>query len=428
MSAKKHKSDYFILSILGLLTTGVLILLVISDMVRQDRSESLGSRTTYSTNINGTIVPFTLFKRLGISVTRLERALVRDVLEDIDVLFQLDPVIPMHADETEDMRAWLISGGVFICTEVPMDFANELRSLRSLSRNSIRFRRFGPTQQRTNQIESSELTSIPVEHNRLPLARDVSKISFDTSDVLRNDVVDSNKPRSGIEPLFVDDLGVRIATQKFGRGRFIVLSDSSFLVNGKIGKNDNSILATNLVCYALSKARGTKVVFDEYHQDSSHHVGGFNVLGKSLFTTPAGWAVLSLTVAGVFYLIYKGRRFGSRRDIKKKQLRSKLDYVYSVGATYRAAGANRLVLELVHDWLKRKMTSLTGLVHNASNETTAAELSRRTDADRRQCKEVLDRCDRLLARKRLSQRDLLLAMKQLARIEMEVFNEYRSRK
>jgi hypothetical protein len=425
VSAKKHKSDYFILGILGLLTASVLILLVIVDMVRQDRSESLGSRTTYSPNINGTIVPYTLFERLGISVTRSEKVLMRDVFDSADVLFQLDPVISMHADETEDMRAWLISGGVFICTEIPVDFANDLRSL---GRNRIRFGRFGPMQRRSNQIESSELTSIPVEHNRLPLARDVSEISFDTSEVLRIDVTDSNKPSSSIEPLLVDDHGVRIATQKFGRGRFIVLSDSSFLANGKIGKNDNSILATNLVYYALSEAGGTKVVFDEYHQDPSHHTGGFNVLSKSLFTSPAGWAVLSLTVAGVLYLIYKGRRFGSRRDIKKKQLRSKLDYVYSVGATYRAAGANRLVLELVHDWLKRRMTGLAGLVHNASNETIASELSRRTDADRRRYKEILDQCDRLLAQKRLSQRDLLLAIKQLARIEMEVFNEYRSRK
>jgi hypothetical protein len=188
------------------------------------------------------------------------------------------------------------------------------------------------------------------------------------------------------------------------------------------------VLAANLVCFALSKAGGTNVVFDEYHQGSGHHTSGFSVLGKLLFTTPAGWAVLSLTVAGVLYLMYKGRRFGSRRDIERKQRRSKLDYIYGVGATYRAAGAHRLVLELVYDWLKRKLTGLTGLAHNATNETIATELSRRTNTDGRQYKEVLDRCDRLLARKKLSERNLLLATKQLARIEMEVFNEHRSRK
>lgn len=425
MSEKNYKSDYYILGVLGLLTTGVVILLVVGNLVRQGRSESPGSRTTYSTNIDGTLVPYTLFERLGISVSRSERVLLRDVFDDIHVLFLLDPLIPMRADETEDMRAWVLSGGVFVCTEVPMGLA---RDLRALSKKRIRSSRSRRVTGRSDPTESSGPTFIPVKYSRLPLARDVSQIHFETTEVLHSDVPDSNKPDDTVEPLLADKYGVRIAMHKFGRGLFILLSDSSFLANGQIGKSDNSILATNLVCYARSNARGREVVFDEYHQGSGHHAGGFSVLSKLLFTTPAGWAVLSLTVAGVLYLIYKGRRFGSRRDIERKQRRSKLDYIYSVGATYRAASANRLTLELVHNWLKRKMTDLTGLAHNAPNGIIAAALSRRTGAESERYKEVLDRCDRLLARTRLSQRDLLLAMKQLTRIELEVFHEHRSRK
>jgi hypothetical protein len=302
------------------------------------------------------------------------------------------------------------------------------RDLPELNGKRIRFGRSRRMPHRSGQTESSEMTSIPTEHSRLPLARDVSQIYFETTEVFHIDVPDSNKPADTVKLLLVDDRGVRIAMHKFGRGGFIILSDSSFLANGQIGKSDNSVLAANLVCYALARARGTKVVFDEYHLGSGHHTGGFSVLSKLLFTTPAGWAVLSLSVAGVLYLIYKGRRFGSRRDLEKKQRRSKLDYIYSVGATYRAAGANRLALELVHHWLKRRITGLTGLAHDAPNGTIATELCRRTGADGRQYKNILDRCDRLLARTRLSERDLLLATKQLARIEMEVFNEHRNGK
>ena len=167
MSPKKHKSDYFILSVLGLLTAGVLILLVVRDMTRPDRGASLGFRTTYSTNVDGAIVPYTLFERLGISVARSERVLLRDVLDDVDVLFQLDPLMQVRSDETEDIRAWIISGGVFICTEIPMGFA---RDLRALGGRRGRFSRSHRLPRRSGETESPEPTSIPVEHSRLPLA------------------------------------------------------------------------------------------------------------------------------------------------------------------------------------------------------------------------------------------------------------------
>jgi Domain of unknown function (DUF4350) len=425
VSAKKHKSDYFILSILGLLTASVLIWLVVRDMVRPDRAARWGSRTTYSTNVDGAIVPYTLFQRLGISVARSEKVLLRDVLDNIDVLFQLDPLIPMRSDETEDIRAWVASGGVLVCTEIPIGLA---RDLRALDRNRVRFSRPRRPPRRSDKAELSELTSIPVEHSRLPLARDVSHICFQTPEVLHINAADPNKPDASVEPLLVDSRGVRIAAHKFGRGRFIVLSDSSFLANGQIGKSDNSVLAANLVGYALSKAGGTRVLFDEYHLGSGPHTSGFSVLSRLLFTTAAGWAVLSLTVAGVFYLIYRGRRFGSRRDLEKTQRRSKLDYIYGVGATYRAAGANRLALKLLHDSLKRKMARLARLPHTASNASVATELSRRTGADGEQYKDVLDRCDDMLTRPKLSERELLMATKQLARMEMEIFDGHQRRK
>jgi hypothetical protein len=138
--------------------------------------------------------------------------------------------------------------------------------------------------------------------------------------------------------------------------------------------------------------------------------------------------VLCLTVAGVLLMVYKGRRFGLRRGLEAKQRRSKLEYIYGVGSTYHSAGANRLTLKLLFASLKRKTTGLAGLAHNASNRAIAVELSRRIGADPGHYQDVLDRCDGLLAQARLSERHLLLAMKQLAQIEMEIFNEHRNRK
>ena len=424
MSHKKHKTDYFILGILGVLTAGVLLLLIFWDMIKQNSSASLRSRSTYSTNIEGAIVSYTLFDRLGISVTRSKKILLNNVLNKADVLFQLNPIVSIHSDEIQNIRAWLTSGGVLICTEIPRGFTRELQAL---GMNNNRIGRYRSGSLRPGTSRSSE-TSIPAAYQNFPLARDISKIYIETSEIINIDLRDPNEYNYAVEPLLADDHGIRILSYKIGQGRFIILSDSSFMTNGQIGKGDNSVLAANLVYYALSKARGNKVVFDEYHLGAGYHESGFSVLSKLLFTTAAGWTVLSLTAAGVLYLIYKGRRFGCRRDLERKQRRSKLEYICGVGATYRSAGANRLTLELILIWLKRKATSLLGLAHNASNRIIAAELSRRTGAESQKYKEALDRCDEMLSQAALSERQLLTTIKQLAQIETEVFNEHRNRK
>ena len=421
MPNNKQKTDYIILGILGILIIGVLLALVFSGWVKQELPGMPGIRTTRSTNIDAALVCYTLFERLGISVERSEKALIGDVFEKIDVLFILNPIIQIHTGEVKNIRSWLISGGVLICTEIPKGLYPKFNKLR---RSKISSSNLSHERRKTSRPKQPETTHILTERQNLPLARDVSEIYFKTFNTFNADLVDSNDSGSTFKPLLFDNCGLRIVTHELGRGRIIILSDSSFLANGQIGTHDNSILAVNLVSYALSKARSNRVVFDEYHLGFGYHETGFGVLSKMLFSTAAGWTVISLTVAGVLYIIYKGRRFGIRRSIEKKYRRSKLEYVYSVGSTYRSAGANRLTLKILFNWLKHRMVKLTGLNHNTSNNIIAAELSRRSGADHEKYKDILDRCDMLIAQTRLSERQLSLIVNELARIEMEVFNEH----
>jgi hypothetical protein len=424
LSPKKHKADYFILGVLGALTAGVLFLLVFQDLGRQSRSQRSGVRTTYSTNVDGAVVCYTLFERLGISVARSKKILLGSVLDEADVLFHLNPVLPIGPGEVEDIRAWLIAGGVLVCTEIPRDLTRDLR----VSNGDGTFGDCPFRRRRRGKSRLSKAAPISADHRNLPLARDINDVGFRTSMVFSADPSEIDNKYDSAELLFADDCGARIGTQKFfGRGRLIVISDSSFLANGQIGKRDNSVLAANLVAYALSKAGGDKMVFDEYHLGYGYHETGFGALSRLLFTSGAGWAVLSLTAAGLLFMVQAGRRFGFRRGIDTKKRRSKLEYIYAVGSTYRSAGAARLTLKLVLTWFKRKTTRLLGLSQNASNQTIATELSCRTGADSRQYRQVLDRCDRLLLRAELPERHLILAMRQLAQIETEIFNEHRDR-
>jgi len=410
---------------LGALIAGVLFALVLLGWARKDHTGLPGIRTTRSANVEAALVCYVLFERLGVSVGRAEEPLLADMLSETDVLFLLDPIIPIHLGELRDARTWLLDGGVLVCTEVPKGLYSDVDASGKAEGG---LRTYCATQQESGSPEALQTTSVPVGHRDLPLARDVSNVYFETLRTVDANLLDSNGPGNAFEPLLFDTCGLRAAGHKLGRGHLIIVSDSSFLANGQIGKGDNSILAVNLVSYALSLARGRRVAFDEYHLGGGHHETGIGVLGWMLFTTPAGWSVLSLTAAGVLFMIYEGRRFGPRHGLERERRRSKVEYIYAVGSTYRSAGANRLALELIFGRLKRDVIDLTGLGRKASNGAVAARLSHRIGLSTQRCKEVCDRCDEFLARPSLSERQLRLALNQLAKIEMEVFNERRKRK
>ena len=97
MPTKGHKTDYLILGFLGALTAAVLFALVFWGWIQKDNSGGAWFRTTYSSNVNGAIVCYTLFERLGIPVERSEEHLFSDALDEIDVLFMLDQLIPIHS-------------------------------------------------------------------------------------------------------------------------------------------------------------------------------------------------------------------------------------------------------------------------------------------------------------------------------------------
>jgi hypothetical protein len=255
----------------------------------------------------------------------------------------------------------------------------------------------------------------------LPLARDVASVNLIGADVLESEWFEPDYPAL-LTSLFEDERGPRIAERAVGRGRLILLSNSSFMANGLITRQDNAVLAVNLISYASAQAGSEKIVFDEYHFGYGGRNGGFRVLGGMLLTTSAGWAVLSLTAVGILFLIYKGRQFGPRRGLAKERRRSKTEYLFAVGATFRSAGAHRLTFALINTWFRRRAAHAVGMVPSASNEAIAGGLARLGSLDSAECRRTLDECDRLAARPKISERQLRLAVAQLVRIEREVLH------
>ncbi len=422
MSTKDHKSDYVILIILCIITGAIIFTLISLGWLKEKRWQPPGIRTIRSTNVDGVIVCYTLFERLGFSVGRSEQMLVGDVLDEAGVLFLLEPIIPIRLGEVNDLRKWLTEGGVLVSTILPRGLHPDF------DRSSEGPFDYYHVPTRSVTFKRAKLTSIPDTFKNLPLAPDVAEVIFKSTEVFDVNNFDSNQPTTEIKPLLTDSCGMRIGEYVLQEGRIILLSDSSFLSNGLIGRRDNSVLAVNLVSYALSHSKENNIVFDEYHFGYGSHETGFTLLGQMLFTTAAGWSILSLTAAGILFLVYKGRQFGPRTGLEREHRRSKLEYIYAVGSTYRTAGANRITLELIFNWFKRKAAKLTGLAKNVPTGIIAAELARRSGADPIKYKAVLDKCDELLMQKKISERQLDLIIGQLSQIEKEIFNGHKARK
>ena len=272
-------------------------------------------------------------------------------------------------------------------------------------------------------------TAIPRQDARRALARDVAKLLVSSDTAIPFSEASDDEDVDAVEILLTDTdrnrrnvPSFRIAARPLGEGRVIFLADTSFLANSRIGKDDDAVLAVNLAAYAASKARGNRLAFDEYHFGLGHHDTGWTVMAGMLVTTGAGWAVLVLTAAGLLYLVYRGRRFGTRRPAPPAKRRSKLEYVHAVGATYRAAGAHRLALALIFRWFRRRAALWAGVPASAPLADLAERLARRTGRPADRYVRILSACETAIATPdQTSGHRLTSLLNQLGEIESEIF-------
>ncbi len=411
-----RRSDYMILAVLGIAVVIVVVLAALSGW-RSRQSEPYTARTTHSTRPNGTMACYLLFERFDVDVRRSERPLLDKTLERCDVVFLLDPLVPIGDGELTGLKAWVRRGGVLVYSRSRYaSFRPGGEPDRSGRKHTRRTRPARPTTARREPATP------------LPLARDVSRTHFDTVDTVK---LDDHGPLEGDgdgTALFADEAGTRIVSHRTMRGEVIVLADSSFLTNKYLGEQDNSILAANLVEYAVTRARGGRVVFDEYHVGFGRAESGWSLLRASFVRTTPGWSMLCLMAAGALFLVYKGRRFGTRYPPTRVRRRTKIEYVHSVGATYRSARAHGLTCELIYARFRRTLAAAVGLAPSAPIDALATAVARRTLRNPHYYEQILAECETALAERRLRARRARALLDKLASIESEVVHGHRTRK
>jgi len=411
MSAKKHKSDYLILGVLGALTAAVLLTMTLWGWISQRNKKDFRQvASTYSNSMEATLVLYSLLENVNINVQRSEDMLMEENLSNVDVLVHIHPITPLQHAEIPAIKNWLSTGGILICTSMPRGV---IPAIDKYADSFIR-----------SKVKEYEAKATTVKTGK-KLAEDVKYVHLASSRIIDTKKIRSERFRKNTVELFDDELGTRIIRFPVGSGSVILLADYSFLSNRDIGKRDNGILAVNLIAYAVNLAKSNSVTFDEYHLGYGFHQGGLSVINGLLFKTTAGWAILCLMFAGILFLINKGRQFGPRTGLEKEQRRSKLEFIYSVGATYRAAKAHALTFRHNYKWFKDKIAASVGTRPRDTNNTIAAAIATKTGAEPETYKSTLDECDQLLKQEKMSDRQLIKIINKLSHIEVEILNEHR---
>ncbi len=408
-----NKSDYIVLALLGALIALIVLLAAIVGGSPDSHRGDPWFRTTQSSNVDGMLVYYTALERLGIPVQRTEKMLTNQTLSGMQALFLIDPVIPVVREEREALARWVADGGVLVCTSELDDPVGSLRDDPIASLGQV-----GPLAlQDVGGDAPTKSTGVPDDAADLPLARDVRRLMFAS-----NRVLDLPETDDAVLPLLEDDTGVRIASKRIGEGLAVVLSDSSLLANGRIGKAENALAAVNLACFVRAKAGDASIAFDEYHFGFGTHGTSMSVLTDLLFRTSPGWGILCLSCAAVLFMVYKGRRFGTRRGLDTRRRRSKLEYIASVAGTFRRAKADGLVLEIIFQRFRRDASQFVGTPVSAPIEELASALSRRFGGSPERYLAPMRRCVEAMGGSYLSERRMLALLSQIANIESEIVN------
>ena len=150
---------------------------------------------------------------------------------------------------------------------------------------------------------------------------------------------------------------------RLGSGRVIALTTPCLLCNGFITRDDNAVLAADLVALV---PRGAPIVFDEYHHAAL--AGAASDWNQTAFGMATWWAIAILFVG----LAIRGRAFGPRLPAPGSRDRSSAEYAVAVGHLLRQAGGRSLALQVATDATRRRLAERIGI----RRDTPAAAFDR----------------------------------------------------
>jgi hypothetical protein len=156
-------------------------------------------------------------------------------------------------------------------------------------------------------------------------------------------------------PLYARGSDAVVVTFPFGEGRVIWWASSMPLTNAGILKTGNLTLLLN----SLGAPGSGPVLWDEYYHGERRGLTGY------LAGTPAPWMLLQAGIIYLFLLLAFGRRTGPLRMPMVESRLSPLEFVETLGALYKSAGAASGAVETVWQRFRYLVCTRLGLSPSA---------------------------------------------------------------
>ncbi len=141
-------------------------------------------------------------------------------------------------------------------------------------------------------------------------------------------------------------------THRFeGGGRVILMADSRWLSNSFLKETD----AGPVILGWLLDERPSRVMVDEYHQGFGE---GGSILGAAWAWTrssPGGWAMLQLALAGLIALAVAAVRFGPALRVIERRRRSPLEHLDALAMGLERSDGQDMAVRLIAGGLRRRL-------------------------------------------------------------------------
>ena len=198
-------------------------------------------------------------------------------------------------------------------------------------------------------------------------------------------------------PLYGEGSDIVAITYGLGKGQVIWWASSMPLLNAEIQLTGNLKLFLN----SLGPAEGRRILWDEYYH------GERRSLTSYLAGTPAPWMLLQAGVIYFVLLLAYGRRTGPMRKAVVESRLSPLEFVETLGALYKSAGAASSAVETVWQRFRYLVGTRLGLPASASVTQMFESARDRLGWSEPGLYEALQRADRASRDTGLSDKDAL---------------------
>lgn len=254
------------------------------------------------------------------------------VLNNIDVLFILEPTESYSPSDVVVIREWVQAGGRLVLA-ADGQMAAELINALGIQSDFV-----------GREIET--LT---------PLVPTLLNPPFDQLEVRTNHVFKfADRPDAVLH--FAAESGGVVMSLAEEKGQVWLMSATYPLTNQGLHAEESVAFAQNLVA---GVPHGAVIGFDERHHG---YVGAASTLLRWLLTTAPGLGVTLLFVLTFIYLALRGRRFGKAVPVQEDRLRREpVEYIYAMAGLLRRSDSRAMLTQHYRQRFRRQLSERFGI-------------------------------------------------------------------